>query len=357
MKPIAIIVAIVLALIVAGSVYLLLMRAPEARSSEAEQGKAPGIVERYKEIANPAGFVNTDGITLGELVGKKVILVDFMTYSCINCQRTFPHVTAWYEKYKGQGLEIVGIHTPEFAFEKDIENVRAAMKKAGITYPVVLDNDYGTWRAWGNQYWPRKYLIDINGNVVYDHIGEGNYEETESKIQELLTERAQVLGQKIVLGDVSKTAEANSVLGGIGKSPETYFGSARNEFLGNGTRGRAGEQTLTLPKDSLKNTLYLGGSWNLTPEYAQASRGNTVRYRYNAQEVYVVAVSARPVQIEILQDGKLVAGSAGSDVVKGVITVQESKLYKVIKNTAVEEHVLEMRIKDSGVQLFAFTFG
>lgn len=346
-----------LALVVAGGAYLLLTRAPGALSSDAEQSKVPGTVERYKEIANPAGFVNTDGITLGELVGKKVILVDFMTYSCINCQRTFPHVAAWHEKYKEQGLEIVGIHTPEFAFEKDIENVRTAMKKAGITYPVVLDNDYGTWRAWGNQYWPRKYLIDINGNVVYDHIGEGNYEETESKIQELLKERAQVLGENIALAEVPKTTEASNAFGGIAKSPETYFGSARNEFLGNGTRGRAGEQTLTLPKDIAKNTLYLGGSWNLTPEYAQASKGNTVRYRYNAKEVYIVAVSTKPVQIEILQDGTLIAGSAGSDVVNGLMTVKESKLYKVIKNTAVEEHVLEMRIKDSGVQLFAFTFG
>src|SRR3989344_3254541 len=161
-----------------------------------------GLKQPYVEIVNPSGFLNTgvdsDGkvapVTLGDLVGKKVILVDFMTYSCINCQRTFPHVKAWYEKYKDKGLEIVGIHTPEFAFEKNIENVRVAMKKAGITYPVVLDNDYGTWKAYANNYWPRKYLIDINGNIVYDHIGEGAYEETEMKILELLEERAKLLG-------------------------------------------------------------------------------------------------------------------------------------------------------------------
>ena len=127
----------------------------------------------YNEITKPSGFVNTPStssgqatpITIGELVGKKVILVDFMTYSCINCQRTFPYLNAWYEKYKDRGLEIVGIHTPEFAFEKNIENVREAMRKFGIRHPVVLYNDYGTWGAYGNQYWPRKYLIDIYGNI------------------------------------------------------------------------------------------------------------------------------------------------------------------------------------------------
>ncbi len=137
---------------------------------------------RYRDIIKPSGYVNTPPLTLTSLVGKKVIMVDFMTYSCINCIRTFPYLNAWYDTYKDQGLEIVGIHTPEFAFEKKIENVREELKKYGIKFPVVLDNDYGTWNAYGNNYWPRKYLIDIDGYVVYDHIGEGGYKETEEKI-------------------------------------------------------------------------------------------------------------------------------------------------------------------------------
>src|SRR3990167_6237732 len=153
-------------------------------------------VFKYKEITSPSGFVNTGPFNLKDIVGKKVILLDFMTYSCINCQRTFPYLNAWYEKYKDQGLEIVGIHTPEFAFEKNIENVREAMRRFGILYPVVFDNDYATWRAYGNQYWPRKYLIDIHGDIVYDHIGEGAYEETEMKIRELLLERSRLLGER-----------------------------------------------------------------------------------------------------------------------------------------------------------------
>lgn len=150
----------------------------------------------FVEIVNPSGFINTNDqpVKITDYVGKQVILVNVMTYSCINCQRTFPHVNSWYEKYKDDGLVVIGIHTPEFAYEKDKDNVETAFAKFGIKYPTVLDNDYATWRALGNKYWPRKYLIDIHGNIVYDHIGEGAYKETEEKIQELLKERAAVLG-------------------------------------------------------------------------------------------------------------------------------------------------------------------
>jgi thiol-disulfide isomerase/thioredoxin len=149
----------------------------------------------YIEIMNPAGFVNTNDqpITLADYVGKQVILLDVMTYSCINCQRTFPYVNAWYEKYKDEGLIVIGVHTPEFSYEKDKNNVEKAMKEFGITFPVVLDNEYATWNALGNRFWPRMYLIDIHGNIVYDHIGEGAYKETEEKIQELLKERARLV--------------------------------------------------------------------------------------------------------------------------------------------------------------------
>src|SRR3989338_3982296 len=152
--------------------------------------------ESAKEISTPDGFINTDNITIGELVGKKVVLLDIWTYSCINCQRTLPYLKAWHGKYKDKGLVIIGLHTPEFEFEKIYDNVRAAVQKFGITYPVVLDNDYSTWRAYRNQYWPRKYLIDIDGYIAYDHIGEGGYEETERQIQKALEERMTRLGEK-----------------------------------------------------------------------------------------------------------------------------------------------------------------
>jgi len=182
------------------------------------------IYEPAKEITTPDGFINTEGITIGDLVGKQVILVDFWTYSCINCQRTLPHLNEWHEKYGDKGLTIIGVHTPEFEFEKEYANVLAAVEKFGVKYPVVLDNDYSTWTAYENRYWPRKYLIDIDGYIVYDHIGEGGYAETEQKIVDLLNERARVLGEGgIVMADGSAEDDDLSRVG----SPEVYFGSSR----------------------------------------------------------------------------------------------------------------------------------
>ena len=151
--------------------------------------------KKYIEIVNPSGFVNTNNVpfTIGEYVGKKVILLNVMTYSCGNCQATFPYVNTWYDKYEDDGLIVIGLHTPEFTFEKDKKNVEDAMAKFGITYPVVMDNDYATWTAYGNRFWPRKYLIDIYGNIIYDHIGEGAYEETEAEILKALIERKELL--------------------------------------------------------------------------------------------------------------------------------------------------------------------
>ena len=160
--------------------------------SESEKAKR---YDRAREITDPAGFINSEPFQLRDVIGKKVILLDIWTYSCINCQRTLPYITSWDEKYRDEGLLVVGIHSPEFEFEKKQENVMAAVEQFGIKYPVVLDNDFGTWHAYRNSYWPRKYLIDIDGYVVYDRIGEGGYAETERKIQELLAERAQKLNE------------------------------------------------------------------------------------------------------------------------------------------------------------------
>jgi thiol-disulfide isomerase/thioredoxin len=311
----------------------------------------------YVEIQNPAGFVNTNDqpIKIADYVGKQVILLDIMTYSCINCQRTFPYVTAWYEKYKDDGLIVIGIHTPEFAFEKDKGNVEKAMKEFGINFPVVLDNDYATWNALGNKYWPRKYLIDINGNIVYDHIGEGAYEETEAKIQELLKERATVLGTADKLGDefaASGIIEQKTVV----RSPETYFGSLRNELLANGVGLTSGEQMLVIPKSLKVNALYLGGAWNITDEYAESKESSVVQYKYNAKEVYLVAESEAGGTIEVSQDGSPVEVAAGADAPTGLASVKESRLYKLIKNPEGNEHTLELRVSP-GVKLFAFTFG
>ena len=303
--------------------------------------------------------MNTSGapITIGEYVGKKVILLDVMTYSCINCQRTFPYVTAWYEKYKDDGFIVIGIHTPEFAFEKNIANVEEAMKRFGIHFPIVLDNDYGTWNAYGNRYWPRKYLINIHGDIVYDHIGEGAYEETEMKIRELLAERAALLEENSDM-DEELAVVAIPVTLVAAQSPETYFGAARNEYLANGTPARVGEQTLVAPLSPLLNMLYLVGIWNFTPEYAESKNSAVVTYRYNAKEVYVVADADTLVEVEVWQDGERVGAARGVDVgVDGIVQMKESRLYTLIQNTTAGEHTLELRIKKDGLRFYAFTFG
>lgn len=303
--------------------------------------------EPYKEIVNPSGFVNTDPITLKEFVGKKVILIDFLTYSCINCQRTFPYLNAWNEKYRDQGLEIIGIHTPEFAFEKNIDNVREAMRKFGVTHSIVLDNDYSTWNAWGNQYWPRKYLIDIYGNVVYDHIGEGAYEETEMKIRQLLDERAQVLGKQATGIDGSLASDSVVQAGSSARSPETYFGSDRNKNLGNGAPGRAGQQSFVIPDSINSNTLYLGGTWNITGEYAKnVEKGAKILYRFEAKNVHFVAGSSAPVVITVILDGKNI----------GTKTIQSNTLYTLVSNNSIGEHVLEVVINSPGLEAYTFTF-
>jgi len=159
----------------------------ESSPNADDQARITDKLKRYpvaRKIVQPAGFINTqdgESITVESLIGKKVILLDIWTYSCINCLRTLPYLTAWHEAYADQGLQIIGIHTPEFDFEKEIDNVQRAVEAGGIKYPVVLDNDRGTWNAYENSYWPRKYIIDIDGFIVYDHIGEGGYDETEAK--------------------------------------------------------------------------------------------------------------------------------------------------------------------------------
>lgn len=315
--------------------HLLLQKAQEEPEQSGQVQKE--ATQNYVEITDPAGFINTPGITMKELIGKKVILVDFMTYSCINCQRTFPYMVAWYEKYKDQGLEIVGIHTPEFAFEQNIDNVRAAMKKFGITYPVVLDNDYGTWKAYDNNYWPRKYLIDIHGNIVYDHAGEGAYEETEMKIRELLDERAKVLGVAMPVSTSDLAARTLAQPQNFARSPETYFGALRNNVRANTVR----------PSFIIPNQLYLIGKWSITEEYAQAVADASVLYKYNAKNVYIVAEADTDTRVDVVQDGNVLR----------TITVKQSTLYTLIEDAQAGEHVLELKPKQPGVRFYAFTFG
>jgi len=316
-------------------------------STPASTGTTPKttLYPRAKELSEPGAFINTPSdkpITIQSLVGKKVILVDFWTYSCINCQRTQPYLNAWYKKYKDQGLEIIGVHSPEFDFEKDANNVRLATKAAGIQYPVVQDNNFATWRAYNNRFWPHKYLIDVDGFIVYDHIGEGFYDETEQEIQKLLTELHTRTGGGVVGGGLVTPSASTPQAG----SPETYFGSDRNEYLGNGQKGTGGVQIFTLPSTYARNTLYLGGTWNITSQYAEAQKDSRVHYRFNAKNVYLVASSPSAQSLGVTLDG----------VQQTLVSVSTDRLYTLISLPAVGEHELELTVP-AGLKLYAFTFG
>lgn len=340
---------------------------PAEGATGAPHGRVLSIAEKQKEyrpakeIVHPSGFVNAKQISIGERVGKEVILVDFWTYSCINCQRTTPYLNAWWQKYKDKGLVIVGIHTPEFAFEKKYENVLAAVKKFGIEYPVVLDNDYATWSAYNNRFWPRKYLIDIDGFIVYDHIGEGGYVETEQKIQEALRERMDRLGTPVALnGGAVDPQDAPSVDVSRVGSPEVYFGAGRNSLFKNGVPGRVGSQSLALPSQAAPNALYLAGDWNFETEYAEnKSAGAKIIFRYRAKTVHFVASAESGTRIRILKDNKPLGASAGIDVSEtdSSAFIKEDRLYTLIEDAAYGEHTIEITIESPGLRAFTFTFG
>ena len=317
---------------------------------------------RAPELVSPDGYINTGGqpITIGQFKGKKVVLIDIWTYSCINCQRTLPYIKAWYDKYKDQGLEIISVHTPEFAFEKVYKNVQDAVMGFGIKYPVVLDNEYKTWNAFGNQYWPRKYLVDIDGYIVYDHAGEGNYDETEKAIQAALAERAKRTGTDMPTEAITQPTNVVTVDNTKLGSPETYFGAARNQYLANGSQGNEGEQTLTIPADIAANQLYLGGIWNFNSEYAETTSDETkVTYKYQAKNVYFVAAADTPVKIKVTRDGGQPLGSSrGADVdANGYVTIQANRLYQLVGDSEYGTHTLEMTVQGAGLQAYTFTFG
>lgn len=312
------------------------------------------------ELQSPDAYINTGDlpITLAQYRGKNVVLIDFWTYSCINCLRTIPYVTQWYEKYKDQGLVVIGVHTPEFAFEHVLANVRDAVQRLGITYPVVLDNEYATWNAFQNQYWPREYLIDIDGYIVHDHAGEGDYEGTEAAIQAALKERADRLGTTYA-ATATVDVIPSSVVSGVG-SPETYFGSNRNQYFGNGTPGQSGTHTFVLPAEATLNVFDLGGIWDIEPEYAESSAGGaTILYKYQASNVYFVGASDTQVTVEVLLDGQPIGKMGGSDVDPNTSTmiIQANRLYSVVHDTQPGVHTLELKALTPGLRAYTFTFG
>jgi len=315
--------------------------------------KSPGLVG-IKE------YINTTPKELERKMEGKVILYDIWTYSCINCIRTLPYITTWNEKYEDDGLLIIGVHSPEFEFEKNIDNVRMAVEKHGITYPVVLDNEWETWKAFENRYWPRKYLVDHDGFIRYDHIGEGGYAKTEKKIQELLHERAAQIGINVAaaesLVDLEEFQHTNF------RTPELYFGykfaSGRNQ-LGNAEGFQPGKDVVyTIPNNIQQNYFYIDGTWkNLEDGMKLISNNGKIKLNFFAKQVNIVI--ANDAELTILLDGEGIPSNyAGKDVdVRGKIRVTESDLYNILDSSKPESHTLEILVNGPGFEIFSFTFG
>lgn len=291
-------------------------------------------------------------LTMKELRGK-VVLVDFWTYTCINCIRTLPYLTRWYDTYNKDGFVIVGVHSPEFEFEKNTANVESAIKRYKIHYPVAQDNNFATWNAYNNQYWPAHYLIDAKGIIRDTHFGEGKYEETEQRIKELLKEAG-----KEATGNVG-TLQTESPSGRL--TPETYFGSSRSQYMMPDTQLKNGEQTFTLERNLPPDRYSLGGTWTISGESADAGKDAVLLENFNAAHVYMVLKQGSAVNgtIEVLLDGKKIDNKqAGADVKDGIVTVNEDRLYDFVNLRGKSgNHTLELRFKTPGIEVYTFTFG
>src|SRR3989338_9328158 len=316
--------------------------------------------KKAPKLVGIADYINTTPEKLEKEIQGKVVLYDIWTYSCINCIRTLPYITTCNEKYADDGLLIIGIHSPEFEFEKDVKNVQMAVEKYGIKYPVVLDNEWQTWKAFENRYWPRKYIADHEGYLRYDHIGEGEYQETEKVIQQLLEERAMGLGLNVASAESLVDIEEfqHTTL----RTPELYFGykfSAGRNQLGS-PEGFKPENNVayTIPDSIRQHYFYLDGTWkNLEGSMKLVSENGRIKLSYFAKEVNIV--TSNKADLTILLDGnKIPQSHAGKDVnFDGELYTLEPKLYNVVNSNIAESHTLEIIVNSPGFEIYTFTFG
>jgi cytochrome c biogenesis protein CcdA/thiol-disulfide isomerase/thioredoxin len=295
-------------------------------------------------------WFNSPPLTIKSLRGK-VVLIDFWTYTCINCIRTFPYLADWYTKYHDKGLVIIGVHTPEFEFEKNPANVRQALKDFNIKYPVMQDNDYATWKNYANHYWPAKYFIDKNGNIRATHFGEGNYAESEKLIQELLAET----GQKVNVPINNKTYTIDT------QSPETYVGYARLEYVAPPQDVSPDEQvTYVKPPEVGLNTFAYTGDWTVGSEFAMPQKDSGLVFHFKAKKMFLVMrprTAGQTGKMRVYLDGKLVTAGAGADVSGGTVTINADRLYSLIELPSESEHTVRLEFLDDTLDLYAFTFG
>jgi cytochrome c biogenesis protein CcdA/thiol-disulfide isomerase/thioredoxin len=317
--------------------------------------------QRLPDFAGAVGWINSEPLQSEDLAGK-VVLLDFWTYSCINCLRTLPYVRAWHEKYKDRGLVVIGVHTPEFAFEKLPDNVRKAVKDLQITYPVAMDNAYSLWYDLKNQAWPAHYFADAQGRIRRRHLGEGGYDESERMIQQLLSERdGSALPADLVEVKAAGSAAAAD-LENLG-SPETYLGFQRAQNFASGELVQNQAHDYAPPAALELNRWGLGGSWIVGPERAQlAAAPGRIVYRFRARDVHLVlgpSAAGGSVRFRVRLDGAQPGEHAGVDVnAAGEGAVTENRLYQLVRQSGtVQERSFEIEFLDPGVEAFAFTFG
>lgn len=306
-------------------------------------------------------WLNSPPLTTAGLRGK-VVLIDFWTYSCINCLRSLPYVNAWAQKYKDQGLVVIGVHAPEFAFEKDINNVTKAVHDLKITYPVAIDNNYVIWRAFNNEYWPAHYFIDAQGRIRGHHFGEGNYDESEKIIQQLLAEAGDKAVPKNLVTDtatgVGMAADINNV-----QSPETYIGYSRAEnFASKGGQIQDQSHTYSIPKSLKTNEWALDGNWRIEPERAvQISYKGHLSYRFHARDLHLVMGSSdgKPIHFRVTLNGSAPGANHGIDTdANGMGVVTGQRLYQLIRQTGtIQDQTFDIEFLEPNVEIFSFTFG
>ena len=313
-------------------------------------GPAPDFIDTEDWFNTGAGGHSNTPLTLTSLRGR-VVLVDFWTYTCINCIRTLPYLKAWDATYRGQGLTIVGVETPEFSFERDASNVSDAISQFGIKYPVVQDNEMGTWNAYQNEYWPADYLIDAKGNVRYAAFGEGDYDKTETAIRALLAEAGHdVAGHSHPTDVIVPSQEA---------TPETYLGTARGQGWVTGPIAGVHDYGAGHPGPLEVNDFAFSGTWNTAAQPVTAVANAGIDVEFQAKNVYLVLSSAGnvPRQVQVLLDGHPIpAADAGADVHNGEVTVKDQRLYTLVSLPHNGRRRLSLRFAP-GVTGYAFTFG
>jgi len=340
--------------------------APPMMMMAAGQAGAPLPVEgTLPTLDGATGWLNSPPLSREQLHGK-VVLIDFWTYSCINCLRAMPFVHEWAQRYRNHGLVVIGVHTPEFAFERDPRNVMKAVQQLKVEYPVALDNQYAIWRAFNNRYWPAHYFVDAQGNIRGHQFGEGNYAHSEQVIRRLLVEAGQTeLPPPADPAAADLQGVATQADMGNLRSPETYLGHARAEqFASPGGQRADAAFGYTLPSTLALNQWGLSGQWRVNDEAAQLQQaGGRIAFQFHARDLHLVLApgeDGKPVRFRVLLDGKpLPAADAGADVAAdGTGTVNEHRLYQLIRQRGtIGPHRFEIEFLDAGVQAYAFTFG